>query len=369
MLDTSNSAKRAFFQTFIKRISIFRLEELMATTSLMPTSTKSLDTSLTIGNGRIAEVTTTGASAAEVTHSGEPTAESTNTDVTMTVKKKDELTTSRTDAGSPQVLSLFSFSFICYLDKSSPSPFFQLTCTEYTVTGVRCEELKSACFLKTPCHNGGSCVNNDTFPEGYSCSCPPYFNGSRCEDDHRPCKTDTCWNNGTNCHFLRRSIIIFLLISLGTCHPDELNVNFICQCQEGWTGRRCESMINYCENITCENNGVCRSLFMNYTCECLGDSYSGRHCENTATQVVILQTVSKTFAYVGIIAMICVAAFIVIMDILKYCFGIDPVREERERMQREREARRRKRVIQRFVYVNKPTSVESSEETNTEATV
>lgn len=160
-----------------------------------------------------------------------------------------------------------------------------------------------------------------------------------------------------------------LLISLGTCHIDKFNITFVCQCQEGWAGRRCESMINYCENITCENNGVCRPLLMNYTCECLGDSYSGRHCENIATKIVILQAVSKTFAYVAIIAMICVVLFIVIMDILKYGFGIDPVREERERLQREREARRRKPVIQRFVYVNKPTVAESSEETNTEATV
>lgn len=155
----------------------------------------------------------------------------------------------------------------------------------------------------------------------------------------------------------------------GTCSLDEFNVTFICHCKDGWTGQRCQTMINYCENITCYNNGVCRPLFMNYTCECLGDSYFGKHCEETATKIVVFQIVSKSFAYVGIIALICVAIFIVVMDILKYCFGIDPVREERERLQREREAKRRKPIIQRFVYVNEPPSVESPVEVTLESTV
>jgi hypothetical protein len=93
---------------------------------------------------------------------------------------------------------------------------------------------------------------------------------------------------------------------------------------------------------------------MNYKCECLGESYSGRHCEITATKIKIYKIVSKSFAYVAIIAMISVAMFIVIMDILKYCFGIDPVYEERERIRRSKKAKKRKPVIQRFVYVNAP---------------
>jgi hypothetical protein len=52
--------------------------------------------------------------------------------------------------------------------------------------------------------------------------------------------------------------------------------------------------------------------------------------------------------------MISVAIFIIIMDILKYCFGIDPVREELEQIRRKKQARKRKPVIQRFIYVNAP---------------
>ncbi len=44
--------------------------------------------------------------------------------------------------------------------------------------------------------------------------------------------------------------------------------------------------------------------------------------------------------------------FIVIMDILKYCFGIDLGHEERQRIRQKKQVNRRKPVIQRFVYVN-----------------
>ena len=57
----------------------------------------------------------------------------------------------------------------------------------------------------------------------------------------------------------------------------------------------------------------------------------------------------------AIIALICVAAFVIIMDILKYCFGIDPVEEERERMRREKRAKKHRPVVQRFTYVSAPT--------------
>jgi hypothetical protein len=52
--------------------------------------------------------------------------------------------------------------------------------------------------------------------------------------------------------------------------------------------------------------------------------------------------------------MVAAAMFIIIMDILKYCFGIDPTREELERIRQKKREKKRKPVIQRFVYVNAP---------------
>jgi hypothetical protein len=93
---------------------------------------------------------------------------------------------------------------------------------------------------------------------------------------------------------------------------------------------------------------------MDYKCECLSGSYSGRHCEITEKKIIIYKIVGKSFAYVGIIAMTCVAMFVIIMDILKYCFGIDPIRKDLERIRRAKKAKKRKPVIQRFIYVNAP---------------
>jgi hypothetical protein len=96
----------------------------------------------------------------------------------------------------------------------------------------------------------------------------------------------------------------------------------------GWEGIYCERKVNYCQNVTCQNRGVCRPLFRNYTCEYFGKSFSGRHCEITASSIVVHQMACKSFGYIAIFALITVFMFVVIMDVLKYGFGIDPTREE-----------------------------------------
>ncbi|CAF4368645.1 unnamed protein product [Adineta steineri] len=137
---------------------------------------------------------------------------------------------------------------------------------------------------------------------------------------------------------------------LGVCKITSKST-FNCTCSPGFEGTRCERRINYCLNITCYNEGVCRSVSLGYICQCLSGT-SGQHCEKTETKLFIYKAVSKSFAYIAIVAMVCVALFVLIMDILKYCFGIDLTRREVERIRRERRAKRRKPAIQRLVYVN-----------------
>ncbi len=134
------------------------------------------------------------------------------------------------------------------------------------------------------------------------------------------------------------------------------STKFNCTCAPGWEGKNCERKINYCYNQLCNNNGVCRSLLLNYSCDCFGDSYSGRDCEIKAKRIIILKMVSKSFAYIAITAMASVAMFVIIMDLLKYCFGIDPVHEELKRIRRGKRAKKRKPIIQRFVYVDAPAT-------------
>ena len=147
---------------------------------------------------------------------------------------------------------------------------------------------------------------------------------------------------------------VSLAMIAGVCNETS-DSTFVCACPADWQGDHCEIPVNYCFDVTCANNGVCRSLSSDYKCECLGGSYSGRHCEVKSSQLKVHQAMSRSFAYVAICALIIVALFIIVMDVLKYAFGIDPVREDRERHQRKMLARRRHTlVILRFIYVHAP---------------
>ncbi|CAF1298869.1 unnamed protein product [Rotaria sp. Silwood1] len=192
--------------------------------------------------------------------------------------------------------------------------FYPTPCNDSTMIGIYCNVSNSLCAMTEPCQNNGSCIDDQTKKFGYYCLCPSDFNGADCEFDDRPYKSDTCFGRGI--------------------YNQTSNSTFYCICNDGWQGIHCESMINFCDNITCENNGVCRPLLLNYTCECLGDSYYGRHCEGVSTKIIIYKIVSTSFTYLGILVIISFAMFIVIMDILKYCFDIDPTREELEKIRR-----------------------------------
>ncbi|CAF4095370.1 unnamed protein product [Rotaria magnacalcarata] len=180
--------------------------------------------------------------------------------------------------------------------------------------GVNCDRSSNLCNITQPCKNNGTCNGNHY---SYNCSCPCGFNGTDCEFDHRPCKPYTCLNNGA-------------------CNETS-NSTFVCACLSGWQGVHCESMVNFCDNNSCLNNGVCRPLLENYKCECLGDSYSGPLCQISSAKIIIFKAVSKSFAYISILAIVAVAMFVIMMDMLKYCFGIDPTSGELERIQREKQ--------------------------------
>ena len=115
-------------------------------------------------------------------------------------------------------------------------------------------------------------------------------------------------------------------------------------------------MINSCANVTCLNNRVCRPALLNYTCACLGESYSGRHCEIKATSIAVRQKVSRSLAFVAILAIGCVMIFIVVLDLSKYCFDIHPADLETKRS-KPRRSRNGPTFIVRFIYVNSAPAV------------
>ena len=186
----------------------------------------------------------------------------------------------------------------------------------------------SSCNLLNPCENQGTCLDNTTSVYGYSCLCKSGFNGANCQNNQQICKSSTCWNNGT-------------------CNQTS-NTTFVSLCQSDWSGEYCQNMIDHCQNITCENNGICLSVFKNYTCQCLDTSYSGRYCEIDNTNTAVLKMISKSVAYVVIVFFISAALYIVIMDILKYYFGIDLAKVKPSETQKKKKHRP---VIHQFIYI------------------
>ncbi|UJR16997.1 hypothetical protein I4U23_003895 [Adineta vaga] len=189
----------------------------------------------------------------------------------------------------------------------TPSVLVVPSCPGVSQMGLYCNLSSAPCASLQPCENNSTCIDNSGTVGGYNCKC-----------------------NETS------------------------NTTFECVCEAGWRRIHCETKIDYCENITCLNHGVCRSLLMNYTCECLGTSFSGRHCEITSKTMVVRQITSKSFGYISYIGIGIVCMFLIILDILKYCFGIDPVKNELDKIRRIKRLKKNKppQVIQRFVYVN-----------------
>ncbi|CAF1019835.1 unnamed protein product [Adineta ricciae] len=114
----------------------------------------------------------------------------------------------------------------------------------------------------------------------------------------------------------------------------------------GLADSHCETKVNFYENVTCFNWGVCQSLLLKYTCQCLVTSYWDRHCDLNSKETIALQIVSKSFASVAIFIIIITVIFILIMDILKSCFNIDPTSKKSPRIKR-----RKRATIVQYVYI------------------
>ncbi|CAF1385769.1 unnamed protein product [Adineta ricciae] len=216
-----------------------------------------------------------------------------------------------------------------YRDNSTSMFIVVDSCGTTTNIGQNCNISGTICAMQKPCPNNSKCIDLNNGHD-YNCSCRIGFFGKQCQFIRSSCKLNTCL--------------------YGTCRPIT-NSTYDCTCSYGYEGTRCERKINYCWNITCYNRGVCRPLLGAYKCECLSGT-AGEHCEKVTTKLYIYRVVAMSFAFIAILAMISVILFVIIMDVLRYFFGIDPIRRERERIRKARRAKRRKPVIQRFVYVN-----------------
>ena len=65
----------------------------------------------------------------------------------------------------------------------------------------------------------------------------------------------------------------------GKCSDDSSRPSgYWCDCDTGFTGADCETDIDDCEEVNC-NNGSCVDGINDYTCNC-STNYTGRHCDH-----------------------------------------------------------------------------------------
>lgn len=100
------------------------------------------------------------------------------------------------------------------------------------------------------------------------CECEAGFTGRHCEYTVEPCEPNPCGPNG-HC------------FSSGT-ETMTMGSGYTCECNPGFGGPNCETNVNDCQNATCHNGGLCIDGVNSYECKCLW-SYFGRYCETKKT--------------------------------------------------------------------------------------
>jgi hypothetical protein len=104
------------------------------------------------------------------------------------------------------------------------------------------------------------CVNGTCSLSGghYVCACDPGYEGLRCEINHNDCAPNPCLHGGV-------------------CE-DRVN-DFRCDCNgTGYSGTTCQTA-GACVMNPCLNGGKCMDSGMSYTCDCTGTGFEGTTCQ------------------------------------------------------------------------------------------
>ncbi|RWS23895.1 hypothetical protein B4U80_02642 [Leptotrombidium deliense] len=164
-------------------------------------------------------------------------------------------------------------------------------------TGYNCQTNYNECRLEN-CQNNSTCI--DAIAEA-QCVCLPGFSGKHCEIEINECLSNPCVHgkcidkidryeckcdygySGVNCEIDETvcnetmANITTRCLNGGVC-IEEAGFNFSCLCQNGYTGKYCENIIDNCKPNPCLNAGLCRSHIGDYNCIC-AFGWTGKRCE------------------------------------------------------------------------------------------
>lgn len=173
---------------------------------------------------------------------------------------------------------------------------YTCNCAGSGYEGERCEVEIDACSAE-PCDPLTVCENVES---GFVCSdCPEGYAGTGetgCEniDDcaDEPCEHGTCLDrvsgyecdcgttgySGARCETLIENCAVSPCENGGTC--TDVGSSRTCDCSgTGATGESCEVDIDECASDPCEH-GTCHDGVGQYTCDCAGTDYEGVNCQN-----------------------------------------------------------------------------------------